>query len=71
MFVKIKRFYNKKVLVNTFYKKYDILMGSKNATTSLRYHTNTRKFLFVLGDSVSIKLTPWKKNRKNLKDGFI
>ena len=46
----------------TLYKTYDITMGSYMAHTALKYHTNTRKFLYVTGSgSIRVKLTPWKK----------
>ena len=42
-------------------KKYDILMGSKDCSTPLRYHKNSRKFIYVVrGESIRIKMTPWK-----------
>ena len=47
--------------ITTMSKQYDILMGSKNSYTPLRYHKNSRKFIYVVnGDSIRIKMTPWK-----------
>jgi hypothetical protein len=43
--------------VNT---QYDILMGSKNAHTPLRYHTNDRLFYLVVSGKIRVKMTPWK-----------
>ena len=40
--------------------KYDILAGSKNTYTPLRYHTNERYMLSVMSGKISIKMTPWK-----------
>ena len=56
-------------------KQYDLLFGSKNTHTPLRYHTETGRFLIVSSNSnsnsskesdfICIKMTPWK-NRKYL-----
>jgi len=43
--------------------KYDILMGSKNANTPLRYHTNDRLFLIVSSGKIRVKMTPWKSRK--------
>ena len=54
-----------------FYTKYDILMGSKNCTTPFRYHTKSRKFLYVArGTDVRIKMASWKytKYLQEIKD---
>lgn len=40
--------------------KYDLLTGTKNTHTPLRYHLNNRNFLIVASGKISIKLTPWK-----------
>jgi hypothetical protein len=37
-------------------KNYDILMGSVNTSFPLRYHKNTRKYLYVVNGSVKIKM---------------
>ena len=42
---------------------YDILFGSKDASTPLRYHTKTRYFLGVATGRVQIKMTPWRSTR--------
>jgi hypothetical protein len=54
------------------HKHYDLLFGSKNAHTPLRYHTETGRFLVVSSSNSSneekyirVKMTPWK-NRKLL-----
>ena len=56
------------------HKHYDLLFGSKNAHTPLRYHTETGRFLVISsscsessneGKYIRIKMTPWK-NRKLL-----
>jgi hypothetical protein len=40
--------------------KYDIMFGSKNAYTPLRYHLNYRNFIAVTSGKISIKMTPYK-----------
>lgn len=42
---------------------YDVLMGSKNACTPLRYHTNDRLFLLVSSGKIRVKMTPWKSHK--------
>lgn len=45
----------------TMSKKYDICMGCKNSHTPLRYHRNSRKYIYVVqGNSIRIKMTSWK-----------
>ena len=57
------------------HKQYDLLFGSKNTRTPLKYHTETGRFLIVSTSSIPIpkessficiKMTPWK-NRKYLE----
>jgi hypothetical protein len=48
-----------------FQSKYDLLIGSSDCVTPLRYHTDYRRFLVVCTGKISIKMTPWK-SRKNL-----
>jgi len=43
----------------TVQTKYDYLFGAKNANTILKYHTNYRKFLYVISGKVRIKMTSW------------
>lgn len=43
--------------------KYDMIMGSVNTVTPLRYHTNYRKFLMVNSGKIVVKMTPWKSSR--------
>ena len=43
-----------------FQSKYDVLTGMKNITTPLRYHTFTRKYLYVTNGRIRVKMTPWK-----------
>jgi len=47
-------------IVNT---KQDIMFGSKNAYTPIRYHTNYRQFLCVNSGKIHVKLTPWKSRK--------
>lgn len=43
--------------------KYDLIMGSVNTVTPLRYHTNYRHFLIVNSGKITVKMTPWKSSR--------
>jgi len=43
--------------------KYDLMFGSRNAVTPLRYHTHYRQFLCVAAGKVRIKMTPWKSSK--------
>jgi len=47
------------------HSKYDILTGSPECVTPLRYHTDSRRFLTVASGKISIKMTPWR-SRKHL-----
>ena len=47
----------------TVHTKYDMLFGSANATTPLRYHTNNCRFISVYSGKLKIKMTPWKSNK--------
>lgn len=47
----------------TMFSKYDILFGSKNNITPLRYHTHYRYFLAVNSGKITVKLTPWKSSK--------
>ena len=41
-------------------KKYDLFMGSINTYTPLRFHTSTRKYLYILKGSIRIKMASFK-----------
>ena len=45
--------------------KYDILSGTKNCVTPLRYHMDYRRFFIVTRGTIRVKLTPWR-SRKHL-----
>jgi hypothetical protein len=45
--------------------KYDLITGSANCITPLRYHTDYRRFLIVASGKMSVKMTPWR-SRKHL-----
>jgi hypothetical protein len=45
--------------------KYDLMTGSVNMSTPLRYHTNYRRFISVVSGKIHIKMAPWK-NTKHL-----
>lgn len=42
---------------------YDFCMGSHNAVTPLRYHTNYRNFYLVTHGKINIKMTPFKSSK--------
>lgn len=43
--------------------KYDLLFGSCNTVTPLRYHTDSRQFLFVTSGKIKIKMASWKNSK--------
>ncbi len=43
--------------------KYDLLFGSCNSVTPLRYHTDSRQFLCVTHGKIRVKMTPWKNTK--------
>tara|TARA_Y100000361_G_C11157486_1_gene345104 strand:+ start:1992 stop:2942 length:951 start_codon:yes stop_codon:yes gene_type:complete len=43
--------------------RYDIMFGSSNCITPLRYHTDFRKFISVHSGKIKIKMTPWKSSK--------
>lgn len=47
----------------TIQTKYDILVGSSNAYTPLKYHTNYRHFISVITGKLHVKMTPWKSSK--------
>lgn len=47
----------------TMLTKYDFLMGSSNAYTPLRYHTDYRRFISTQSGKITIKMTPWKSSK--------
>jgi len=47
----------------TLNTQYDILTGSKNTCTPLRYHKNERTLLTVITGKITIKMTPWKSTK--------
>jgi len=47
----------------TMSTQYDILSGSKNVCTPLKYHTNEKMFLCVITGKITIKMTPWKSTK--------
>jgi hypothetical protein len=47
---------------------HDVCIGSVLATTPLKYHVNTRKFLVVSTGKIQVKMTPWKKHRKYIHE---
>lgn len=47
---------------------YDVLVGSHGATTPLAYHTNERRFLYVVGGKLTVKMTPWRSNKYMVLD---
>ena len=53
-------FFKPSFTVNT---QYDLLVGSKNTCTPLRYHKNERVLLTVVTGKITIKMTPWKSTK--------
>ena len=49
--------------VFNIYTKYDLLFGSQNAVTPLRYHNYYRQFLCITSGKIHIKMTPWKSSK--------
>jgi hypothetical protein len=47
----------------TIHSKRDILYGSCNTVTPLKYHTDFRQFLCVTSGKVRVKMTPWKSTK--------
>jgi hypothetical protein len=56
----LNKYFQPTFTVNT---KYDIMFGSKNAYTSIRYHTNYRQFICVNSGKIHVKMTPWKSRK--------
>ena len=54
----------------TLQTKYDIMFGSHNADTPLRYHLNYRQFFIVKSGRITVKMTPMKSKKylKPIKD---
>ena len=47
----------------TIHSSYDVMFGSKGASTPLRYHTKSMKCLLVTCGRIHVKLTPWKSRK--------
>jgi hypothetical protein len=45
------------------YTQKDLWLGSKGATTPMRYHTNTHLFVVATGGKIRVKMTPWKSRK--------
>lgn len=45
------------------FSKYDFMFGSSGTTTPLTYHTYERRFVYVNGGKISVKMTPWRSNK--------
>jgi len=43
--------------------KYDLLMGSKKASTPMRYHTDSRRFFCVQSGRIRVKMSPFKSSK--------
>jgi hypothetical protein len=54
-----------KYLKPTFsvFSKYDVVFGSVGTTTPLTYHTYERRFIYVNGGKIQVKMTPWRSNK--------
>lgn len=44
----------------TCHTEYDVLTGSKGTELPMRFHTYSRKFVFVTSGRIRVKMTPWK-----------
>ena len=69
-FIEDAGLYSEFAELNTYLKpnftvetKYDIMMGSKEAATPLRYHKNERHFIIVSSGKIHLKMTPWKSRK--------
>ena len=47
----------------TIYSKHDVLFGSCNTATPLRYHTDYRQFLCITSGKIRVKMTSWKSSK--------
>jgi len=47
----------------TVNSRYDLLFGSCNTVTPLRYHTDSRQFLCVTTGKIRVKMTSWKSSK--------
>jgi hypothetical protein len=47
----------------TIHRNYDLLFGSLNSVTPLRYHTHYRQYLCVTSGKINVKMTPWKSHK--------
>ena len=45
------------------HSKYDLLTGSANCVTPLKYHTDYRRFLVVSSGKITVKITPWRSRK--------
>jgi len=45
------------------YSHYDLIVGSKNSSTPLRYHNYYRQFLFVTSGKITVRMSPWKSSK--------
>lgn len=43
--------------------KYDLFLGSINTCTPLRYHVNTRKYIYVTQKSIKMRMISWKYSK--------
>lgn len=43
--------------------KYDVMFGSKHATTPFKYHNHSRLYLAVCSGKIRVKLAPWKSRK--------
>ena len=47
----------------SIFSKYDVIFGSSGTTTPLSYHTYERRFLYVNGGKITVKMTPWRSSK--------
>lgn len=49
--------------VFSVFSKYDVLFGSAGTTMPLTYHTYERRFIYVNGGKIRVKMTPWRSSK--------
>ena len=69
-FMEENGFSKKLDILNTYFKpygtiqtQYDILFGSADTYTPLRYHTDSRHILMVSSGKIHVKMAPWKNSQ--------
>jgi hypothetical protein len=45
------------------FSNYDVMFGSSGTSTPLTYHTCERRFIYVNGGKIRVKMTPWRSSK--------